>query len=179
MKIRFVILLLLGPIGACAEIDPHDGRQEGVLCSTNQRSSLILMKVLCTMLIMSIGVASPMSIWAEVVIPCDQQDQLLLRNSFIDMPAFSDTAAHEGHDSTHETNLHHVDSNNSDSSALDCECCVSCITACALSAGTHTAIDSDSMNSYLDKQSQPNPASKCIHSNPDPNSLFRPPNLNA
>lgn len=149
------------------------------LCPGDERSSLILMKVLCTILIVLLGVASPLSLWADVVVPCAQQDQPSLRDTFIDMPAYTDVAAHKGHDSTHVTNLHHGGTNNSESSAIDCECCVSCISVCASSAGTHSAIGSESMESLLDNQSQPNPAAECIHSNPDPNSLFRPPNPKA
>ena len=145
------------------------------LCSADERSNLNFMKVLCTILIILLGVASPMSLWADVVVPCTQQDQPSLRGTFISMPTHADMAMQNDRDSTQETNLHHGNSTDGDSSAIDCECCVSCISACASSAGTHTAIGSESGESFLANKIRPEVAANCIHSNPDPRSPFRPP----
>lgn len=149
-----------------------------LFCSV-EWSSLILMKFWCTILIALLGVASPLSLWAEVVFPCAQRDQSSSWDSVIDMSAHADAAAHSGGDSTHGNNLHHGGNQNSDSSAIDCECCVSCVSACALSAGTHGAIGSESLDSLLANQSQLIPAANTMHGNPDPISLFRPPKPNA
>ncbi len=149
------------------------------MCSGDERSSLILMKVLCTLLIALLGVASPLSLWADVVFPCTQLNQPLLRDTFTDMPAHTDMAAHNGHDSTHETNLHHGSNNKNDSSTIDCECCVTCVTMCATSGGTSAAIGTVSAESMFDNQGRPNPVYMGFHSNADPHSLFRPPKPNA
>ena len=130
------------------------------------------MKVLCTLLIVLLGVASPLSLWADAVFPCTQLDQPPSRNIFIDVSAHNDMAGQE-------TISHHGGTNNSESLDIDCECCVSCISVCTSSTSTHSAIGSESMDSLSDNQSQPNPAYMGFHSNPDPNSLFRPPNPNA
>jgi len=137
------------------------------------------MKVLCTLLIVLLGAASPLSLWADAIFPCTQQDQSLSRYIFVDESIHTDKAGHNGHDSTQATSLHHDGNQSSDSSATECECCVSCIAACASSAGSHGAIGSDSLDSLLANQSQPTPAAKAVHGNPDPISLFRPPKPNA
>lgn len=149
------------------------------MCCSDEGSRLKFMKVLCTILIVLLGVASPLSLWANAVVPCTQLDQPPSRNIFIDVSAHNDVAAQNGHDSAQETISHHGGTNNSESSAIDCECCVSCISVCTSSTGTHSAIGSESMDSLLDNQSLPNPAYVGFHSNPDPNSLFRPPNPNS
>jgi len=137
------------------------------------------MKVLCTLLIVLLGVASPLSLWADAVFPCTQLDQPSLRGTFIAMPTHTDMAMQNDRDSTQETNLHHGNKNDGDSSVTDCECCVSCISVCTSSTVTYSAIGSESMDSLLDNQSQPTPANMGFHGNPDPNFLFRPPKPNA
>ena len=137
------------------------------------------MKVLCTLLVVLLGVATPLSLWADAVFPCTQLDQPPSRNIFVDVSTHNDMAAHNGHDSAQETISHHGGTNNRKSLDIDCECCVSCISVCTSSTVTHSAIGSESMDSLLDNQSQPNPANMGFHGNPDPNSLFRPPKSNA
>ena len=137
------------------------------------------MKVLCTVLIALLGVASPLSLWADANFPCTQQDQRLSRYIFMDESIHTAMVAHNGHDSMQLTSLHHGGNLDGDSSARDCECCVSCISACASSAGSLGAISSDSVDSMFASQSQLTPAAKTIHGNPDPISLFRPPKPNA
>ena len=102
----------------------------------------------------------------------------MLRGTFIDLPTHADMALQTDRDSTQVSDLHHGHNTDSDSSAIDCECCVNCISVCASSTGGHTAIGSELLESLLANQSQPNPAAGCFHNNPDPNSLFRPPNPN-
>ena len=145
----------------------------------HEKSSLILIKVLCTLLIALLGVASPLSLLADAIFPCTQQDQPVSRYIFVDESIHTDMAGHNGHDSTQAASLHHDGSQSSDSSATECECCVSCIAACASSAGSHGAIGSDSLDTLLANQSQLTPAAKTIHGNSDPISLFRPPKPNA
>ena len=149
------------------------------LCCSDERSRLKYMKVLCTLLILLLGVAAPLSLWADAVFPCTQLAQLPSRNIFIDVSAHSDMAVQNGHDSAQETFSHHGGTNNSESLDIDCECCVSCISLCASSAGTTSAIGSESLDSLLANQSQLIPAANTMHGNPDPISLFRPPKPNA
>ena len=137
------------------------------------------MKVLCTLLIVLLGVASPLSLWADAVLPCSELNQPLSQDTSIDMLAHTDMAAHKDHNSVDETNLHHGSNKNSDSSAIDCDCCVSCISVCASSAGTTCTVGSASMALLLENLSQPNPAASSFHGNPDRNSLFRPPRPSA
>ncbi len=125
------------------------------------------MKVAGAILIAMFGVAAPLSLWADAVVSCNQQDQSLLRDTVM--------AAHHGHDSMHGTNLHHGDNNDGDSPPVDCECCVSCISACASSAGTISAIDSASLPTVPDNQSQRIPVARRLHSDPDSGAPFRPP----
>ena len=136
------------------------------------------MKVLCTILIVLLGVASPLSLMADAIFPCTQQDQSQTRHIFVDKSIHIAMAAHNGHDSTQSTSLHHGGNLDGDSSARDCECCVSCISACASSAGSLGAISSDSLDSMFASQSRLTRAAKTIHGNPDPISLFRPPKPN-
>ena len=140
------------------------------------------MKVLCTILIVLLGVASPLSLWADAVFHCAQQDQPLTRYILVDESIHTDMAEHNGHVSAHETNLHHDGSNSvngSDSSAIDCVCCGGCTSVCASSAGTISAIGAESLGPVFDNQCQPFAAANRFHSDPDPDSLFRPPNPNA
>ncbi len=155
------------------------GTVRPTLCCCVEWSSLKLMKFWYTILIALFGVASPLSLWAEVVFPCAQRDQLLSWDSVIDLLAHTDVAAHKDRDSTHGKSMHHGGGKNSDSTVIDCECCVSCISICASSAGTHGAIGSESLDPRLANQNQFTPAAKTIHCNPDPISLFRPPKPNA
>lgn len=133
------------------------------------------MKVLCTALIVLLGVASPLSLWADAIFPCNQQDKPASWDSVIGMSAHTDAAAYNGRDSTHGKNSHHGGNKNSDSFAIDCVCCG----GCASSAGTTNAIGSDSLDSLLANRSQLNPVAKTIHGNSDRISLFRPPKPNA
>ena len=137
------------------------------------------MKVLCTILIVLLGVASPLLLWADAVFPCSELDQPFSQDTSIDMPAHTDMATHKDHHSVDETNLHHGGNKNSDSSAIDCDCCVSCISVCASSAGTTCVVSSASLALLLDNHFQPNPVASSIHGNPDRNSLYRPPRPNS
>jgi len=137
------------------------------------------MKFLSAILIVLLGVASPMSLWADTYFPCTQQFQALSPDTVVYVSTRTDMAGHDGHKSMRETNSHHGGNKNSDSTDIDCKCCVSCIVVCASSAGTHEAIGSESLDPRLDNQSQFTPAAKTIHCNPDPTSLFRPPKTNA
>ncbi len=137
------------------------------------------MKFWCTILIVLLGVASPLSLWAEVVFPCAQRDQSLLWDSVNDVAAHTDATTHNDRDSTHVKSMHHGGGKISDSSAIECDCCVSCISICASSASTHGTIGSESLGPRLANQNQFTPAAKTIHCNPDPISLFRPPKTNA
>lgn len=140
---------------------------------------LYLMKVLCTILIVLFGIASPLSLWADAIFPCDQQDQPQSRYILVDSSIQTDMAEHSSHNSLHATNLHHDGSDSSDSSAIDCVCCGGCVTACASSACAASAIGSESLGSVFDNQGQTISAANRFHSDPDPDPLFRPPNPNS
>jgi len=137
------------------------------------------MKVLCTVLIVLLGVASPLSLWADAIFPCDNQDQPQSRYILMDESIHTDMSGHNGHDSTQATSLHHEDSGSSDSSAIDCVCCGGCVSACASAAGAVSAIGNESLGSVFDNQGHTIPAANRFHSDPDPDSLFRPPNPNS
>ena len=137
------------------------------------------MRVVCTILLVLFGVASPMSLWAAVVSPCSQQDQTLSRSIVIVESLHDDMAAHNGHGATHEASSHHGDHNDGDSSPRECDCCATCVSACASSATTSIAIGSEPLNSLLDNQSPPGSGANWFYSNPDRNSLFRPPKPDA
>jgi hypothetical protein len=137
------------------------------------------MKFLSTVLIVSLGVTSPMSLWADTYFPCTQQFQALSPDTFVDVSTRTDMAGHDGHKSMRETISHHGGNKNSDSTDIDCKCCVSCIVVCASSVSSHGAIDSDSMGPLPANQSQLAAVAKTMNGNPDPISLFRPPKTNA
>ena len=137
------------------------------------------MKLLSNRLIVLLGAASPMSLWADANSPCTQQYQALSPDTFVDVSTRTDMAGHDRHESARETDLHHGGNKYSDSTDIDCECCVSCIVVCASSASSHGAIDSDSMGPLPANQSQLAAVAKTMNSNPDPISLFRPPKPNA
>ena len=139
----------------------------------------MLMKVSCTILIVLLGIASPLSLWADAIFPCAQQDQPQSRSIFMGESIDAAMAAHKGHESVHETNPHHDSNSNGDSSAIDCVCCGGCISVCASSAGTFCAMGAKPLNLVFDNQSQPIPAANRCHSDPEPDSLFRPPNPNS
>ena len=149
------------------------------MCCFHEKSSLILMKVLCTILIVLLGAASPLSLRADAIFPCAQQDQPQSRDVVMDQSTPTEMADHTGHFSAHETNQHHDISNSGDSSTIDCVCCGGCVSVCASSACAVIAIGSESLDSVFDNQGDPISAANRIHSNPDPDSLFRPPNPNA
>ena len=152
------------------------------LCCFSEKFSLIPMKVLCTILIVLLGVASPLSLWADAIYPCDQQDQRESNEIFTDESTHADMAGHNGHTSASETNPHHDGSNSGsikESSAIDCDCCGGCVSACASSACAVSAIPTESLSSVFDNPGQSIPAANRFHSDPDPDSLYRPPNPNA
>ncbi len=137
------------------------------------------MKVVWTILLVLFGVASPMSLWAAVISPCGQQDQTLSRSIVIVESLHDDMAAHNDHGAMHETSSHHGSHNDGDSSPRECDCCATCVSACASSATATTAIGSESPNALLDNQSSPGSGANWYYSNPDRNSLFRPPKPDA
>ena len=137
------------------------------------------MKVLCTILIVLLGIASPLSLLADAIFPCDQQDQSQSRYILMDESIHTDMAEHNGHVSAPAKNLHHEDSDSSDSSAIDCVCCGGCVSACASSACPVSAIGNESLGSVFDNQGHAIPVANRFHSDPDPDSLFRPPNPNS
>ncbi len=137
------------------------------------------MKILCTILIVLLGVASPLSLWADVIFPCDQQDQPQTRHITMDESTHADAAAHNGHVSAQQANSHHNSSSSSDSSAIDCVCCGGCVSVCASSACAVSASDAELPDSVFRKQGQPTAAANRFYSDPQPDSLFRPPNPNA
>ena len=145
------------------------------LCCSVEWASLIVMKFLSTILIVLLGVTSPISLWADTNFPCTQQVQALSPDTFVDVSTRTDMARHDGHKSMRETNSHHA----GDSTDIDCECCVTCIVVCTSSASSHGAINSDSIASPPANQSQLAAIAKTMHGNPDPISLFRPPKPNA
>jgi ferredoxin len=122
--------------------------------------------------------ASPLSLWADAIFPCDQQDQPQTHHVVIEESTFTEMAAHDGHASEQQANSHHNNSSGSDSSATDCVCCGGCVTACASSACAVSAIGTESLGSMFDNQGPNISAADSFHSDPDPDSLFRPPNPN-
>ena len=137
------------------------------------------MKILCMTLIVLLGLASPLSLWADAIYPCDQQDQPQTHHILMEEPAHTDMAAHNGHVSAQQANSHHSSSSSSDSSAIDCVCCGTCVSVCASAAGAVSASDGESPESVFRKQGQPIAAANRFYSDPEPDSLFRPPNPNA
>ena len=137
------------------------------------------MKILCTILIVLLGAALPLSLWADAMFPCDQQDQPQSRHIMMEESTYADTAAHNGHVSAQQAKSHHNSSSSSDSSAIDCVCCVGCVSVCASSACAVSASDAESSGSVFGKQGQPTAAANRFYSDPNPDSLFRPPNPNA
>jgi len=111
------------------------------------------MKVLCTIFIVLLGISSPLSLMADAIHPCDQQDQ--------------------------QASFHHDNSSSSDSSAIDCDCCGGCVSVCASTASAVSAIGNESLGSVFDNQGRTIAVANRFHSDPDPDSLFRPPNPNS
>ncbi len=134
------------------------------------------MKVMCTILVVLLGIASPLSLWADAIFPCTQQDQPQSRAIVVDESTHHEMAEYSGHISAHETNLHHDGSNSSDSSTTDCVCCGGCVSVCASSACVVSAVGTQSLGAVFDNQSQAIPAANRFHSDPEPDALFRPPN---
>ena len=137
------------------------------------------MKVLYSILIVLLGVASPLSLWADAIFPCGQQDQPQSRYILMDETIHADMAEHNGHLSAYETIQHHDSSTGGEPSTIDCVCCGGCVSACASSACAISAVDIESFGLVFDNQGQPILAANRVHSDPDPDSLFRPPNPDA
>ena len=112
---------------------------------------------------------------ADAIYPCNQQDQSQTRHISMEESTHTEMAAHNGHVSAVATNLHHDDSSSGDSSAIDCVCCVACVSACASSASAVSAIGNESLGAVFDNQGQPIAAANRFYSDPEPDSLFRPP----
>jgi len=135
------------------------------------------MKVLSAILIVLLGVASPLSLWAAAISPCAQQAQPQLDDIVMDESIHANMAApdNDRHASAHETKSHHDSSTGSESSTIDCDCCGGCVSVCASSASAVSAIGTESPGSAFDNQGQPILAADRFHSDPDPDSVFRPP----
>ena len=115
--------LIDAPPGLTVLLRERPSPHVSTLFCFHEKPSLMPMKVLCAILIVLLGVASPMSLWAAANFPSDRLEQPQSRYILVDQSIHTDMADRNGRMSAFEINLHHDTSNGSESAAVDCVCC--------------------------------------------------------